>query len=116
MKRLLLACLVLCLAGCAGVRRFKAVHDAVNQGRIEGLSASNKLEAIVWGVPDVTMGPYSTWGGTMATTTNSAGTNCYYVFYLGRSRETKTWEVFAAMEWRDGKWVLVPVKLPQSEK
>jgi hypothetical protein len=96
--------------------RDRQVRGGSCQGRIEGLSASNKLEAVVWSVPDVTMGPYSTLGGTVVTATNNTGTNSYYVFYLGRSRETKTWEVFAAMEWRDGKWVLVPVKLPQSEK
>jgi hypothetical protein len=74
------------------------------------------LDAIPWSFPAKPLGPYSKLGGLTAYFTNAPDGGRTYVFYLGKSRQTKEWEVFASMMYRDGKWEPVPVKLPQPTK
>lgn len=117
MKRVILLCLGIALtAGCSSVSRLQATREAVDKGLVEGLSATNQFVAVPWSFPSKPLGPYSELGGLTAQVTNGPESGCTYVFYLGKSRETKSWEVFSSMVWRDGKWQPVAVKLPEANK
>ena len=118
MKRILIVCLgAWCVAGCSSVNRAEATKAAIDKGLVQGIPASSHLKAIIWGFPGKPPGPYGKLGGLTAfITTNGPDSARTYVFYLGKSRETKDWEVFASMVWKDGKWEPVPVKLPQEAK
>ncbi len=113
MKRTLLMSLAMVwLAGCTSIHRLEATRDAVDKGLVEGIPPSSRFEAIPWSMPAKPLGPYSKLGGLTAYFTNAPDGGRTYVFYLGKSRQTKEWEVFASMMYRDGKWEPVPVKLP----
>jgi hypothetical protein len=107
---------MLCVLGCSSLSRLEATRDAVDQGLVEGLCATNHFDAVPWSFPSKPLGPYRKLGGLIAHVTNGPNTNDAYVFFLGKSRETGKWEVFSSMVWRDGKWEPVPVKFPQSAK
>ena len=98
------------MAGCASVNRMHATSDAIDKGLIEGLSATNKYKAAVWGFPGKPLGPYTKLGGLTLWLTDDPHAPVFYAVYLGKSRETRRWEVFASMVGRDGKWQPVPVK------
>jgi hypothetical protein len=93
-----------------------ATRDAIDRGLVEGLSTSNHFTAVPWSFPSKPLGPYSELGGLTAQVTNGPDSGRTYVFYLGKSRQTKGWEVFSSMVWRDGKWQPVAVKLPEESK
>jgi len=117
MKRILIVCLgAWCVAGCSSINRAEATKAAIDKGLVQGIPASSHLNAIVWGFPGKPPGPYGKLGGLTAFIPNGPDSADTYVFYLGKSRETKDWEVFASMVWKDGKWEPVPVKLPQEAK
>ncbi len=103
-------------AGCASLDRMQATQDAVDNGLIDGLSATNQFTAAVWTFPGKPLAQYTKLGGVTAWVTNASGTASTYAFYLGKSRETKKWEVFATTVWRDGRWEPVSVKLPEARR
>lgn len=102
-------------AGCSGIHRMETVQDAIDRGFISGLS-SNQFSAVVWSVPRMPAGPYSKIDYLPGTIEESPTNKTDYVFFFGKSGETKTWEVFSCMKWRDGHWEFVPVKLPDVPK
>ncbi len=114
MKRTVLMVLaIFCLAGCAGLHRMEATRDSIDKGLVQGIAPSSHFDAIPWSFPSKPLGPYSKLGGLTAYFTNGPDGGHTYVFYLGKSRQTKEWEVFASMIYMDGKWEPVPVRLPQ---
>ena len=117
MKWTTLLCLgMLGVVGCSGLGRLTATRSAVDRGWIEGLSVTNHFIAVPWSFPSKPLGPYTKLSGLTTQVTNGPDTGQTYVFYLGKSRETKKWEVFSSMVWRDGKWEPVPVRIPQPTK
>jgi len=90
-----------------------AVRDAVRSGWIEGLDNANIFEAIPWAFPSTPMGPYSDLGGFTAIITDGPNKGNTVVFFLGKATETKSWEVFSSMIWKDEKWEPLPVQLPK---
>ena len=117
MNRAILLCLaIVWAAGCSSLSRMQATRDAVDKGLVEGLCASNHFVAVPWSFPSKPLGPYSELGGVTAQVTNGPDGGHTYVFYLGKSRQTKNWEVFSSMVWRDGQWQPVAVRLPDPTK
>ena len=115
-RTLIISLGALCVTGCSSLNRGQATRDAIDKGLVGGLSASNHFNATVWSFPAKPLGPYTKLGGLTACVTNSPDSGRTFVFYLGKSRETKDWEVFASMIWQDGKWEPVPVTLPHGAK
>ena len=116
MKRILMLCLAsTCLGGCSFTHKMKATEDAIKAGRIEGLALSNDTHVVftTWSWPSKPLGPYSKIAGFTGYKPEGTNAGPTYVFYLGKSRERKTWEVFAAMVWEGGKWKPVGVQLPE---
>ncbi len=111
-----LAALCIIAFGCASIKRLEATADAIHEGLVAGLSSSNHFDAIPWSFPGKPLGPYTKLGGLTASVTDGPDSGRTYVFFLGKSRETKDWEVFSSMKWQDGKWELVPVTLPQAPR
>ena len=110
-KLLILASFVFAVAGCAIVSsgdRFDAAHDAVLQGRIAGLSSAGHYTYMPWSFPSVVLGPYTKIDGVALSPTNRSA-NAAYVIYLGKSRDSGSWEVFAAMAWTNSHWHVLPV-------
>lgn len=101
--------------GCSSVDRFAAVQEAVQGGRVSGLSASSHMDSVVWSFPHTASGPYSKIRSLEATTTNNPTNEQTYVFFVGKSRGTGRWEVFSSMLWKADHWEVVPVALPQTE-
>ena len=115
MKRTILLCVgAACLAGCAFVHKMDATQKAIDAGRIEGLSLPSDayMDFTTWSWPDKALGPYCKIAGFQGHAHRGTNDGPTYVFYLGKSRERKKWEVFAAMVWEDGKWKPVAVKSP----
>lgn len=108
---------VLCVigTGCSSLERFDAVADAVQGGRVSGLSASNHMNSVVWSFPHMGSGPYSKIRSLEATTTDNPTNEQTYVFFVGKSRDTGRWEVFSSMLWKDEHWEPVAVALPHTE-
>lgn len=91
MKALFVAGLAVCTVGvgCSSVERFEAVRDAVQDGLVDGLSASNHMDSIVGSFPSIPSGHYSKLRSLTGTTTDNPTNEQTYVFFLGKSRETK---------------------------
>jgi hypothetical protein len=95
-----------------------AVNDAIDNGYVSGLSASNHnhWSATVWNFPGKVDRPYSELKSLpIAVAASSTDTN-YYVFYMGKPAGSKKWEVFSALKWQDRHWEPVAVRLPAPDK
>jgi hypothetical protein len=101
------------LSGCAAFHKMDAANQAAKAGLIDGLSGSNHLAFTTWSWPSKPLGPYSKVAGFEAVTFGGTNAPQRYTFYLGKSRERRVWEVFAAMAWDGDKWKPVAVKLPE---
>lgn len=104
--------------GCSGLGKAYAVNDAVGRGMISGLVASNScnMKALVWGFPALPSGPYSKIGSLPVVVWEGPTNKDWYVFFCGKSEETKAWQVFSGMKWQEDHWEPVSVTLPRSQK
>ena len=114
---LMILCGTVLLSGCASLARMEATEAAINNNLIEGVSSTNKFYSIPWKFPGQPWGRvYSDIGGVESWITEGPLKGRYVVFFLGKSRVSKEWEVFATQMWGDGKYEVLPVKLPEYKK
>lgn len=105
---------VVFMPGCASIERRDATRAAVDANLIEGLSSSTKYSAKIWQFPGQPWGRvYSDVGGIETVITDGPLNGRLVVFFVGKSRVSHKWEVFASQIWGDGKWELMPIKLPK---
>jgi hypothetical protein len=111
--------LTFCLSGCMSAgTKIDATRKAVDDHLIQGLTESNKFDSIVWFFPggDMPVWIYSDISSIASHITDGPEKGRSIVFFLGKSRISKEWEVFAAQIWKNGNWELCPVKLPEYKK
>jgi len=105
--------LSLIVVGCARMQQIDPVTEAVKAGRVSGLTASSNyfVVATVWSMPSLPSGPYSRISSLPVTVQKGTTNEGWYVFFCGKSQETKAWEIFSCMKWQSNSWQQVPVKL-----
>ena len=101
------------LCGCSGIQKHEAVKSAIRNNLISGLNASDQFQTTPWSFPSTDMGPYSDIAGFSGTKTNDPNHYQYFVFFVGKLKSTKKWEVFSAMTWTNGTWKLIQVELSE---
>ena len=116
MKTLLAILMLTTLCGCASIPQGNAAVDAVKNGRISGIAATDHFSIIPWAFPSTYMGPYSDIAGFSGWRTNDAHQAHTFIFFVGKRTTTKEWEVFSVMTWTNGEWQLLPVTLPKQNK
>lgn len=105
-----------CLSGCMSTgAKMDATRKAVDNHLIQGLTESNKFDGIVWLFPggEPWNWIYSDVSSIASNITDGPEKGRSVVFFLGKSRISKEWEVFAAQMQKNGKWENLPVKLPE---
>jgi hypothetical protein len=111
---LLISICMVCVMGCSGLDRWQAVREAVDAGLVDGLTATNHGGAIVWSSSKV--GPYSKLAELPIHVDDAQASERFYVFYMGKSRQTKEWNILKCVMWHDGGWEDVSVKQKQTVK
>ena len=111
---ILIAAILIC--GCAAPKQTAAVRNAVQNGLITGVDSTAKFETIPWAFPSTYMGPYTDIHGFVGTMTNDPSAYRQMIFFVGKVRDTKEWEVFSALIWANGEWKTLPVMLPPKTK
>ncbi len=116
---LVLVAVTFCLSGCMSAgAKMDATRKAVDNHLIQGLTESNKFDCIVWLFPggDPSGWIYSDVSSIASHIKDGPEKGRSVVFFIGKSRISKEWEVFSAQMWRNGKWELLSVKLPEYKK
>jgi hypothetical protein len=103
----------LIVVGCARIQQLDPVTEAVKGGKVAGLPASSNYVVVgtVWSLPKLPSGPYSRISSLPVTVQKGTTNEGWYVFFCGKSEETKAWEIFSCMKWQTNSWQSVPVTL-----
>ncbi len=110
----------LIFAGCAGFEQVDGVTEAIRAGRISDLPASSNYfvagAGAGWGLEgtELPAGPYSKISSLEVIVHDGTTSRGSYVFFCGKSDETKEWEIFSCMKWQTNAWRPVPVNLDKS--
>ncbi len=108
----------LILAGCAGMQQLDNITDAVKEGKVSGLPASTNyvVGGTVWSlsIPKHPTGPYSKISSQEIVVQKGTTNEGLYVFFCGKSYQTKAWEIFSCMKWKTNSWQPVPVSLDKT--
>jgi len=113
-----LIAVVLLSSGCALIDKVNAIRTAADAEQIAGMPKDTEfIWALRMSIPtilsDTHPGPYRSIDdfNVIVHTGKYAGQKA--TFFLGKSRETGTWEVFSVMVEKEGKWEAVPLTRSQ---
>ena len=113
-----LIAVVLLSSGCALIDKVNAIRGAADAEQIAGMDKDTEfIWALRMSIPtilsDTHPGPYRSIDdlNVIVHTGKYMGQNA--TFFLGKSRETGTWEVFSVMVKKEGKWEAIPLARSQ---
>jgi hypothetical protein len=109
-----LIAVVLLSCGCALKDKVNAIRTTADAEQIAGMDNDTQFS---WGInlsvpavlSDTHPGPYCSIDDFNVKVHTGKYTGQNATFFLGKSRETGTWEVFSVMVKKEGKWEAIPL-------
>lgn len=112
-RLILLIAGLFCVSGCSTLNKIEGIAILTETERAEWMNKENIRRFETGVAPKFPSAPYSRVDHLTINVTEGKWAGRNVTFFLGESRVTGKWEVFAAMVQENAEWKWLPVKSPK---